>query len=383
MSDKSLRNIHVGNVAKDIKRLESAFSPIAHRRTYKNSENSNNAGELEETPNGGLNIKVHIRKCLYDRSAQQEKENLDVSGLKDLPRSPEFPPWRASSSLNSLKSENEERLGMKRSFSEVETSPEQDGTEKKNNSQYKRAFKVSDVHVNPSTGLTMEIDALLLSDLRKDIAKTGSPEKEVVKASRTPEKLCSADVVAKNLLCELDEDNCEQAKESTDATFPNTAAWMSSPIRDGDPSPPNMSMEKELSDVDKSMKDLSVESQNDDDEDSSPENVSIVKAAKPERKNESRSRVLADITNEAWASPATTRIVPTSKKGVVAFRSYNSSINASHLSEPSRVSVGSMDKIHFSLGCTGSYPLALTPAQKDRTLKSLQVGNLPPWCILK
>ncbi|XP_018423001.1 PREDICTED: serine/threonine-protein kinase greatwall [Nanorana parkeri] len=369
MLDKSLSKIHVGKVAKSIKDLESAFSPIVRRRTYRKSENPEDTSGLDETPNSSINTKGFIRKCLYDPSTQEEKENFgaNTKGLKHLPKSPEFPPWLASASLNDLadtEDENAERPANKRSFSQVETSPGQDAAEKKNNSQYKRAYKLSEVQVNPSTGLTMEIEALLLNDLRKGVSNAENLENVFVPAPHTLEKLGSPNLVAKNLLCELDE-NCEQV-EGPDA-------WRSSPNRDSDPSPPT-SMEKEISDVDKSMKELSVESQNDVGEGSSTEDFGIDETVKHDQKeNECRGRALADITNNAWASPATTRIPPNSKKRpVVAFRSYNSSINASHISEPSRLSIGSMDKIHFSLGCTGSYPLAVTPAQKDRALKNFQ-----------
>nr|DBA25142.1 TPA: hypothetical protein GDO54_012707 [Pyxicephalus adspersus] len=368
MSGKSLSNIHVGKVAKSIKVLESAISPIVRRRTYKKSENLNNTNELEETPIGGSNSKGFIRKCLYDPNTQEEKENFDTNVRRRLPRSPESPPWLASSSLDPLRhivDDNVERSTIKRSFSQVETSPGQNASEKKTNSQYKRAYKID--QINPSTGLTMEIDALFLTGLQKDVANAENLENEFVPAPRTPEKLCSANLVAKNLLCELDE-NCEQAHRSPDAKSMNIDAWKTSPSRNSDPFS-NTSMEKELSDVDKSMKELSVESQDDIGKGSSPEDANTAETFKGDQEeNTHRGRVLADITNESFASPATTRILPHSKKRtVVAFRSYNSSINASHLSEPSRVSVGSMDKINFSLGCTGSYPVAVTPAQKDRS----------------
>lgn len=378
MLDKSLGKIHVGKVSKSMKDLESAFSPIVRRRTYRKSENPEEMGDFEETPNSVLNTKGFIRKCLYDPSTQEEKENFGakMKGLKDLPRSPESPPWLASASLDHIadaEDENAERSGIKRSFSQVETSPGQDSTEKKNNSQYVRAYKISDVQINPSTGITMQIESLFLKDLHKEVSNAENLENVFAPAPQTPEKLSLANPVAKNLLCELD-DNCEQG-EGPDARSENIGTWRSSPKRDSDPSP-TTSMEKEVFDVDKSMKELSVGSPNDDVvEGSSTEDSSVDETAKNDQKvNECRGRALADITNIAWASPATTRILPTSKKRpVVAFRSYNSSINASHISEPSRVSVGSMDKIHFSLGCTGSYPVAVTPAQKDRTRKGFQV----------
>ncbi|KAM5156623.1 serine/threonine-protein kinase greatwall [Mantella aurantiaca] len=373
LSCKALKKNHVVKVAKSMKDLETAISPIVRRKFYKKLETSNDTRELEDTPNAGINTRGLIRKCLYVPSTQEEKENFVVKGLKQLPRSPDFPPWLASSSLDPLKDvddENAERPGTKRSFSQVDTSPVLDAAEKKTTSQYKRAYKISDV--NSSTGLTMEIETLFLGDLRKDIANAQNLENKFVPAPQTPEKMGSENLVAKNLLCELDE-NSEQVKENPNATFENTGAHRLSPSQ-------NSSMEKALFDMDKSMKELSFESQNDIGEESSPENASIAVSTKHDQRESTRERVLANITNNAWASPVTTRILSNPKKRtMVAFRSYNSSINASHLSEPSRVSVGSMDKIHFSLGCTGSYPMAVTPAQKDRTCKGFQGQAETPY----
>ncbi|XP_068091789.1 serine/threonine-protein kinase greatwall isoform X2 [Hyperolius riggenbachi] len=368
MSDKSLSKVHLGTVAKSMKDLESAISPIAPRRLQKKSGIQNDTGVLEDTPVAGLQSKGFIRKCLYDPTTQEEKENLctDVRGMKPFPRSPESPPWLASSSLDPLKlneKEDLERSGIKRGFSLVETSPGQELVEKKNNSQYKRAYSISEDQVKHSTGLTMEIEALFLGDLQKE------SENMSTAASQNLERLSSGNPVAKNLLCELDE-NADLA--------PNTEpekkeACKPSPNRDSDSSPNTSVTEKELSDMDNSMKELSVESSSDVSESSSAEETD---KARHENQGEDKlkSRVLSDITNEAWASPAIARTLSNPKKrNVVAFRSYNSSFNASHISEPSRMSVGSMDKMHFSLGCTGSYPVAVTPAQKDRTtLKSFQ-----------
>ncbi|XP_069815219.1 serine/threonine-protein kinase greatwall isoform X2 [Dendropsophus ebraccatus] len=373
MSDKSLSKLQLGKVSKCMKDLESAISPIVHRRTNKKSEIQNDT-DLEDTPVAGLNAKGFIRKCLYDPNTHEEKENLGASGrLKEFPRSPESPPWLASSSLDPLKydeDENTDRVGVKRGFSLVETSPGNNVMEKKNTSQYKRACKLSGVKANPSTGLTMEIESLFLGDLHKKEEKL---ENSFLPGPVTPEKLCSGNPVAKNLLCELDEENRNSGPEKVDV-------GKQSPDRDSDPSP-NMSitehpLEKELSDVDKSMKELSFES-----DASSSEDASAAATSGHEEPGEGgcRARGLPELANNSFASPATTRMVNKSRRAVVAFRSYNSPINASNHSEPSRISIGSMDKIHFSLGCTGSYPLVVTPAQKDRTYRNFQGQAETPY----
>ncbi|XP_075683627.1 serine/threonine-protein kinase greatwall isoform X2 [Rhinoderma darwinii] len=368
MSDKSLGKLQLGKVAKYMKDLEYAISPISNRRNCKKLDIQNDTNDLEDTPVADLNAKGFIRKCLYDPNTQAEKENLCTSGqLIELPRSPESPPWLASSSLDPLKGnedKNSNRVGVKRNFSLVETSPGEHLVEKKNNSLYKRAYPLSGSTVNPSTGLTMEIESLFLGDLHKNIEKGDKLENTLVPAT---EKLCSENPVAKNLLCELD-DNCEQDEDRRNSE-PNGGLESSH-----DMSITEHPLEKALSDVDKSMKELSFESEGDANVSSSEEASAATKSENEEQREvRYMGRSLKDLANDSLASPATTRILNKSKRRtVVAFRSYNSSINASNLSEPSRISIGSLDKIHFSLGCTGSYPLAITPAQKDRTAKNFQ-----------
>ncbi|KAM3929132.1 serine/threonine-protein kinase greatwall [Leptodactylus fuscus] len=387
MSDKSLSKHHLGKVSKCIKDLESTISPIVHRRNSKKSDTQNDTNNLEDTPIAGLNAKGLIRKCLYDPNTHEEKENLGVDRrLDELHRSPESPPWLASSSLDPLKyneDENCDRVGVKRSFSLVETSPGNDAMEKKNTSQYRRAYKLSGV--KPSTGLTMEIETLFLGDLRKNSEKEDKLEDAFVPASVTPEKKCSGNPVAKNLLCELNE-NCEQEGDGSNCGPEKVKALEQSPNGESEPSL-NMSMtehqlEKELSDMDKSMKELSFESDKDANTSSFSEGPGATTISENIERTVERSvgRKLPDLTNDSFASPAVVRTLNRSKRRtVVAFRSYNSPINGSNLSEPSRISLGSVDKIHFSLGCTGSYPLAVTPAQKDRTYRNSQGQSETPY----
>ncbi|XP_056375350.1 serine/threonine-protein kinase greatwall [Hyla sarda] len=387
MSDKSLSKLQLGKVGKCIKDLESAISPIVIRRNGKKLDIHNDM-DLEDTPIAGLNAKGIIRKCLYDPNLHEEKENLSADGrFKDLLRSPESPPWLASSSLDPLKyneDENGDRVGVKRSFSLVETSPGEELKEKKNNSQYKRGCKLSEVIANPSTGLTMEIESMFLGGLHKSIEKDNKLEDAFVPAPVTPENHCSGNPVAKNLLCELNE-NCEQ-EENINSGPEKDSAWKQSPDGGSEPCP-NMSitehpLEKELCDVDKSMKELSFESQSEENGGSPSEeaNAAAISEHKEQRNGRCMVAGFSESVNDSLASPATTRTINKStRRAVVAFRSYNSPINVSSLSERSRISVGSVDKIHFSLGCTRSYPLMVTPAQKDRTCLNFQGQAETPY----
>ncbi|XP_066441590.1 serine/threonine-protein kinase greatwall-like isoform X2 [Eleutherodactylus coqui] len=387
LSDKSVGKLQVGKVTKCLKDLESAISPIV-RRNSKKSNSQTNPRDLGDTPIAGLNAKGVIRKCLYVPNTREEKENLGARGkLRELPRSPESPPWLASSSLDPIKyheDEGADRVGVKRSFSHVETSPEEDLKDKKNASRYKRPYKVSDVKVNPSTGLTMEINALFLGDLGKSTANE-KLENGFIPAPPALETFGSGNAVAKNLLCELDENS--ELVESGGTSGPGEGDTRKQSASDGsESSPNNMSitehpLERKLSDVDKSMKELSFKSESEADTDSSEEANAPASAENQERpEGIGARRSFTELTNDSLASPAMARILNASKRRtMVAFRSYNSSINASNLSEPSRISVGSVDKIHYSLACTGSYPLTVTPAQKDRTYKNFQGQSETPY----
>ncbi|XP_063777749.1 serine/threonine-protein kinase greatwall [Pseudophryne corroboree] len=382
LSDKSLSKTQLGKVVKYMKDLETNFSPIIYRENGKNFDVQHRTNELKDTPIGSVNAKGLIRKCLYDPTTHEEKENFDFGELKVFPRSPVSPPWLPSSSLDPInynEYELAERTGTKRNFSLVETSPGQDLMEKKSNSQYKRAYQIEDVPVITSTGLTMEIESLFLADLRRGAVCDDKQKEKFVPAPETPEKHCSENPVAKNLLCELDENSSNSGSD-------NNGSWKQSPNGNPSSSPKasvsDQSPEEALSDVDRSMKELSFESQNEANEGSTLQDADL--AAICEDKEQEKSKptgcILPEMDNKAWASPATTRKLPsTTKRAVVGFRSYNSTINGSNLSEPSRISIGSVDKIPFSLGCTGSYPMTVTPAQKDRTYKNLQGQAETPY----
>ncbi|KAM8967584.1 serine/threonine-protein kinase greatwall isoform 2-T2 [Pelodytes ibericus] len=392
LSDRSKSKTQVGTIAPSIKlkELACAISPIVNRRGAR-TITIQDEPILGDTPLAA-NAKGFSRKCLYENE-QDNKENMaknDLSRFDKLGSPPVSPPWLNSSSVDAILYNEEENLEKngKRGYELVEKSPGGQDVlkDKKCTAEYQRAFNISDLPP-ASTGLTMEIECLLLAGIsqsHRDIIGDCKIEKKSVSPPRTPEKSSGEKPVAKNLLCEL------EGKES-----PNSESGdvVNSRFKDlseeSDLSSPNVSnaekpLEKELSDVDKSMKELSFE---DSQENSMPEDTGVALMADHEDRDRSKSNGMTRETSGVWASPAPVRTVTNpKKKQVVAFRSYNSTVNLSNHSEPSRISNCSMDRMHFS--CTGSYPLpAVTPAQNSlqglaetpyRTPKSVRRGAAQP-----
>ncbi|KAM4687422.1 serine/threonine-protein kinase greatwall isoform 2-T2 [Discoglossus pictus] len=369
-----------------IKDLECSISPIVNRSTSAKPGTQDETGFLGYTPLAVQNSKGVFRKCLYENQTEQPKDHLVKDKEKEVAKlslSPESPPWLTSCHLNNIscnEDENYEKTGLKRCYGLVEKSPENDLQCKKNNSEYKRGCEILQFPAASSTGLTMEIEAMLLTDLQNhaDIDNNAKkPEEECATAPRTPEKLDQGSVVAKNLLCELDE--FFERDKRMDCPKSEFNVLVISPKRmcqDSDTSNPNISvtenLKEDIADVDKSMKELSFEELKSDEE-STPEERDITDRVKREnqgKKYEEPATERLPEPDEASDSPNLSRTISnTKRKPVVAFRSYNSPINGSNLSEPSKISICSMEKISFSFSHTGSYPMAVTPAPKDRSYK--------------
>ncbi|XP_053569879.1 serine/threonine-protein kinase greatwall isoform X2 [Bombina bombina] len=402
LSDKSLGKKHIRKSVTQslkMKELESALSPIVNRSNTQKSETQDETGILGYTP-VAQNAKGFIRKCLYENATQDNKENLIKDGVKELEklsRSPESPQWLNGSTLDPRKcsaEEMSEKTVGKRGYELVDKSPGQEYQVKKSNAEYKRGCEIANVQPNQSTGLTMVIDDLLLADVKshKEVDTDGKmADKEYVNDPVTPEKLNLGSTIAKNLLCELDE-YCERDNKidilNTEINVLGTSPKRTS--QGSDTSIANMSitenqMEKDLFMVDKSMKELSFEEIENKSENGSIQEDPGITGGVEKSEEEVRNSTHAEIGripghNEICDSPTLPRTLTNNKKKpVVAFRSYNSPINGSNISEPSKISMSSMDKINFSLVYTGSYPVAVTPAQKDRSFKTLQGPSETPY----
>uniref|UniRef100_A0A8C0IT80 Serine/threonine-protein kinase greatwall n=1 Tax=Chelonoidis abingdonii TaxID=106734 RepID=A0A8C0IT80_CHEAB len=223
---------------------------------------------------------------------------------------------------------------------------------------------------NQSTGLTTEIQCLMLSGDKglQETHKNEEKAKDSIYRQQTSEKSATP-IIAKNLMHELNAD-CEKdsKKEYINSSF--LCIDDEKPLgilsADSDLSFPEISvteshLEKQLSDLDKSIKELSFEELKTED---MSVMLSCCQDASPrgEEENIVQDKEMMKTLNLL-------------KKNVVAFRSYNSPINVSNASEPSRISMASLDVMDLSPACSGSYPMAITPAQKGRSCRVYQTPN--------
>lgn len=224
-----------------------------------------------------------------------------------------------------------------------------------------------------------------------DTCKSKEDDKSFIGNQQTVEKSLSP-VIAKNLMCDLDA-HCEKddKKEYTNSSFLGTDDERPLGIlsADSDLSFPEMSvtesqLEKQLSDLDKSVKDLSFEEPKPEDvplttpesQDASKNReeahtVPDCKALHHEKDNDQQHMKETHLDTVSSPSEKMMEALNLFKKNAVVFRSYNSPINASNISEP--CSMASLDIMDLSPACSGSYPTAITPLQKGRPYRVYQV----------
>ncbi|XP_057586529.1 serine/threonine-protein kinase greatwall isoform X1 [Hippopotamus amphibius kiboko] len=274
----------------------------------------------------------------------------------------------------------EEHLGKrtcKRSFELVESSPCQEIMQsKKNCIEYKRSNEMRDGYANQRTGLTAEVQDLKLSvhrDQQKDSANKENVGSALIDKQQTPEK-SPVPMIAKNLMCELDDDCDKNSKKdylSSSFLCSDDDRTPKSIHMDSDSSFPGISiMESPLGrqslDPDKSLKESSLEESNI--EDLLPISPNCQDSTLPRG---DASPTIQD-SNQKMSAPSLEALKTTSKRNAVAFRSFNSHINASNSSEPSKMSITSFDVMDISYAYSGSYPMAITPTQKERSYMPYQ-----------
>ncbi|XP_036698840.1 serine/threonine-protein kinase greatwall isoform X1 [Balaenoptera musculus] len=275
----------------------------------------------------------------------------------------------------------EEHLGKrscKRSFELVDSSPCQEIIQnKKNCIEYKSSNEMRDGYANQRTGLTAEVQDLKLSvyrDQQNDGANKENMGNSFIDKQQTPEK-SPVPMIAKNLMCELDDDCDKSSKKdylSSSFLCSDDDRTPKSIRMDSDSSFPGISiMESPLGrqslDPDKSIKESSLEESNI--EDLLPASPSCQEGTLP-RGDESPA--VQDSNRKMLAPSLEALKTLTSKRNAVAFRSFNSHINASNSSEPSKMSITSLDVMDISCACSGSYPMAITPTQKERSYMPYQ-----------
>uniref|UniRef100_A0A8C8BS73 Microtubule associated serine/threonine kinase like n=1 Tax=Otus sunia TaxID=257818 RepID=A0A8C8BS73_9STRI len=238
------------------KELESAISPIS----------SNDSGSRQKL--GSI-----VRKCLSEDKIWEEKllvNKGDTTNETAETSSQQQSPSRQNESVKPLEEEEVfEKPGVKRSFELVDTSPCQElNYVKKSNAEYKRGCQISEFPANERTGLTTEIQSLMLCNNNgclRDTCKSKEEVKSFTSNQQTVEKSLTS-IITKNLMCDLDADyEKDDTKEYVNSSFLGTDNEKPLGILSANSDLfPDMSvkeshLEKQLLDLDKSVKDLSFE----------------------------------------------------------------------------------------------------------------------------
>uniref|UniRef100_A0A8C5TEK9 Serine/threonine-protein kinase greatwall n=1 Tax=Malurus cyaneus samueli TaxID=2593467 RepID=A0A8C5TEK9_9PASS len=320
------------------KELESAISSIV----------SNDSGSRRKLGREHLDI------------ADTPVSTLDVKGItSSLQQSP--------SRQNEPVKEEEmfEKPGVKRSFESVDTSPCQElNYVKKSNAEYKRGCQITEFPANKGTGLTTEIQSLMLCNdgCLCDTCKSKEEVKSSISNLETERLLTPT--IAKNLMCDLEADcGKDDEKEYMNSSFLGIDDEKPLGVFSADSdllpeiSVTESHLEKQLLDLDKSVKDLSFEE------------------PKPDDKKDNDQKHVEETCLGTVASPSEKMMEALSllKKNAVVFRSYNSPINVSNASDP--CSMASLEIMDLSPACSGSYPTAITPLQKGRPYQCYQTPH--------
>ncbi|KFV49768.1 Serine/threonine-protein kinase greatwall, partial [Tyto alba] len=381
------------------KELESAVSPISSNDSGSRQKLGSEPSDITDTPLTSLDVKGIVRKCLSENKIWEEKLLVNNRGMtnetaktSNQPQSPS----RQNEPVQSIQEEEVfEKPGVKRSFELVDTSPCQElNYVKKSNAEYKRGCQISEFLANKSTGLTTEIQSLMFCDdgCLRDTCKSKEEAKSFTGNQQTEKSLTP--ITTKSLMCDLDADyEKDDKKEYANSSFLGTNDEKALGVlsADSDLSFPDMSvteshLEKQLLDLDKSVKDLSFEepkpecilitSPESRDAPQNGEAAHTVQDCKPlhhEKDNDQKHPKETYLDTVSSPSEKMMEALNLIKKNAVVFRSYNSPINISNVSEP--CSMASLDIMDLSPACSGSYPTAITPLQKGRPYRVYQTPH--------
>ncbi|XP_032956704.1 serine/threonine-protein kinase greatwall isoform X3 [Rhinolophus ferrumequinum] len=341
------------------KDLELALSPIQ------------NSSAIRATGSSCVNF---AKECFSGEVSWQARE-LDINNINMATDT------RQSGFHQSTQWPLEEHLGKrssKRNFELVDSSPCQEIIQnKKSCIEYKHSNKMRGCYTNQSTGLTTEVQDLKLSVHRSqqnDCANKENMVTSFIDKQQTPEK-SPIPMIAKNLMCELDEDCEKNNKDNSNSSFlcSDDDRACKSIHMDSDSSFPGIAvmespLERQLLDPDKSVKEYSFEESNVED---------LLTASPSCQENtlpKGDENTAVQGSNQKMLAPSSSEVLKTftfSKRNAVAFRSFNSHINVSNNSEPSKMSIN-LDAMDISCAYSGSYPMAITPTQKGRSYMPCQ-----------
>ncbi|KAM6283193.1 serine/threonine-protein kinase greatwall [Porphyrio hochstetteri] len=372
------------------KELESAISPISSNDSGSRQKLGSEHSEITDTPVTTLDVKGTVRKCLSENKIWEEKIFVDKRAManetaetSNLLKSPS----RQNEPVKPITEEEVfEKPGVKRNFELVDTSPREElNNVKKSNAEYKRGCQILEFPADKRTGLTTDIQSLLLCDDRclRDAHKSKEEVTSLTGNQQIVEKSL-APIIAKNLMHDLDTDyEKDDKKEYMNSSFLGTDDEKPLGILSADSdlfpetSATDSQLEKQLLDLDKSVKDLSFEEPKPEDTQAlSPESqdasqnreeeAHAVQGSKPLHVKDNDQNHMKETYLDTASSPSEKMMEALNlfKKNAVVFRSYNSPINMSNVSEP--CSMASLDILELSPACSGSYPTAITPLQKGR-----------------
>ncbi|XP_077160725.1 serine/threonine-protein kinase greatwall [Paroedura picta] len=400
-SSEKLRNAdlqYTGDL-KALKRraLESVISPISS-----NDSGSRHEGKAERSESTTsvrtCDVKDLVRKCL---SEYKEWEGKRSAGKPSPAKGTSSDGRRSPSCLASLAKENKEgarlgeKLSTKRSFALVDTSPSQElALVKKNTAEYRRGCEILDIPRKRCTSLTTEINCLKL-DADGGLRKTGASDgqaKDVGSTGQNTGGRPAASFIAKNLMPDLDADGEKDGKKerlSSSFLCIDDEKPLASMSVDSDLSLPEASAagthsEEHLSHTTGSIKAPALEQLKTEDvsgmsfghAEASLGREDVVTVQEGKELQHEQDKSLPSVTethSNIHLSPSAEmmKTLTLFKKNMVNFRSYNSSINMSNISEPSRISTISVEGMDIS-ACSGSYPMAITPAQKGKPYRVYQ-----------
>uniref|UniRef100_A0A663LY91 Serine/threonine-protein kinase greatwall n=1 Tax=Athene cunicularia TaxID=194338 RepID=A0A663LY91_ATHCN len=342
----------------------------------------------------------NLIKCLSENKVWEENPLVNKGDMTNETAetfNQQQSPSRQNESVKPIEEEEVfEKPGVKRSFELVDTSPCQElNYVKKSNAEYKRGCRISEFPANERTGLTTEIQSLMLCNngCPRDTCKSKEEAKSFIGNQQPVEKLLNS-IITKNLMCDLDADyEKDDKKEYVNSSFLGTDNEKPLGIlsADSDLSFPDVSvkeshLEKQLLDLDKSVKDLSFEepkpenmlitSPESGDAPQNGEEAHTVQDCKPpglKEKDHDQKHMKETYLDIGSPSEKMVEALNLIKKNAVVFRSYNSPINISNVSEP--CSMASLDIMDLSPACSGSYPTAITPLQKGRPYRVYQTPH--------
>ncbi|KAJ7423829.1 Serine/threonine-protein kinase greatwall [Willisornis vidua] len=378
------------------KELEPALSPIVSSDSGCGQKLGSECSDIRDTPVTRGDVQGIGRKCSSENKTWEEKVFVNKRDITIEPVETSSPELSSSRQNQPFKEEEMfEKPGVKRSFELVDRSPCQElNYVKKSNAEYKRGCQISEFPANNRTGLTTEIQSFRLckdGSLRdtcnsKEEVKSSVSNQQTVEKSLTP-------TIAKNLMCDLDADyRKDDEKEYMNSSFVDSDDEKPLGILSADSdvftevSVAESHLEKQLLDLDKSVKDLSFEepkpegvltaSPESQDASHRGEEAHTVRDCKllcHGKDNDQKQGEGAYLNTVSPPSEKMMEALSLLKRNAVVFRSYSSPINMSNISEP--CSMASLDMMDLSPACSGSYPTAITPSQKGRPYRPYQTPH--------